>query len=349
MAGANIFVLYSSASGSNVTVSPRLGLGEFEPNFNPAAKITLLAGSGIINGMMIANVRCSSCKTWSGGSMSYTSTAAPWIWSAKSGAPLNSDDTSYNIQQHDNHGTFNFDLVTATGGSSEDPFTSASASGSAAAPSSTGASSSGGSSSMGESGGRTTINKRKMAHGILMGLAFLIFLPLGAILLHLFSFPGLVWLHAGTQLFAWALSIAGMGLGIWIANAEMRLSDTHPIIGLVVVSVLAFQPIGGYVHHLIWKKQHKKTLLTTSHIWTGRSLIILGMINGGLGLQLTGNTTGGEIAYGVIAGVVGVTYIAVVVLSVIKNRGKPTGETGEKISATPGSASSSERVDTQPA
>jgi len=34
------------------------------------------------------------------------------------------------------------------------------------------------------------------------------------------------------------------------------------------------------------------------------------MINGGLGLKLAGNTKGGEIAYGVVAGVVAVIYAA---------------------------------------
>lgn len=38
--------------------------------------------------------------------------------------------------------------------------------------------------------------------------------------------------------------------------------------------------------------------------------MLLAIVNGGLGLQLAANTTGGEIAYGVIAGIVGVVYIA---------------------------------------
>ena len=42
-------------------------------------------------------------------------------------------------------------------------------------------------------------------------------------------------------------------------------------------------------------------------------LITLGIINGGLGLRFAADTTKGEIAYGVIAGVVWVTWIGVVV------------------------------------
>lgn len=60
MSGSNIFVLYQDASGTNVTLSPRLGTGHQQPNYNSAADVTLLAGSGVSNGMMTANVRCMS-------------------------------------------------------------------------------------------------------------------------------------------------------------------------------------------------------------------------------------------------------------------------------------------------
>lgn len=58
MKGANIFMVYSDAGGHNVTLSPRLGQGNFEPQLNSQAQISLLEGSGISNGMMTANVRC---------------------------------------------------------------------------------------------------------------------------------------------------------------------------------------------------------------------------------------------------------------------------------------------------
>ena len=57
----------------------------------------------------------------------------------------------------------------------------------------------------------------------------------------------------------------------------------------------------------------------------------LGIINGGLGLQLSGNTTKGEIAYGVIAGVIWLVWVAIALMSNLSTRGS-LGETGEKIS-----------------
>lgn len=58
MRDCNIFIIYADASGSNVTLSPRLGRGEVEPKFNPDAQVSLLEGSGIADGVMTANVRC---------------------------------------------------------------------------------------------------------------------------------------------------------------------------------------------------------------------------------------------------------------------------------------------------
>ena len=42
------------------------------------------------------------------------------------------------------------------------------------------------------------------------------------------------------------------------------------------------------------------------------------MINGGLGLHLARNSMKGEIAYGVVAGIVGVTYLACAIYGEIK-------------------------------
>ena len=58
MEGANIFIVYADSSGTNVTLSPRLGKGEVQPLLNSAAQVYLLDGSGIANGSMTANVRC---------------------------------------------------------------------------------------------------------------------------------------------------------------------------------------------------------------------------------------------------------------------------------------------------
>ena len=83
-------------------------------------------------------------------------------------------------------------------------------------------------------------------------------------------------------------------------------------------------------------RSHRRTFWAWGHIWFGRTLLILGAINGGLGLQLSANTIKGEIAYGVIAGVVFLFYLLVVGVSYLRKRGRAAqgeGETGEKFSS----------------
>jgi len=58
MAGANIFIIYADASGKNITLSPRLGLGNMQPDYDSQAVVSVLDGTGIEGGMMTANVRC---------------------------------------------------------------------------------------------------------------------------------------------------------------------------------------------------------------------------------------------------------------------------------------------------
>lgn len=62
MQGAKVFMLYSDASGSNVTLSPRLSSGNFQPSPDASTQVSLLSGSGIANNVMTANVRCKSTK-----------------------------------------------------------------------------------------------------------------------------------------------------------------------------------------------------------------------------------------------------------------------------------------------
>jgi Cytochrome domain of cellobiose dehydrogenase len=58
MKNAQFFVIYSNEAGDNVTLSPRSKANEVMPQYNSNAKVELLEGSGIENGVMTANIRC---------------------------------------------------------------------------------------------------------------------------------------------------------------------------------------------------------------------------------------------------------------------------------------------------
>lgn len=70
----------------------------------------------------------------------------------------------------------------------------------------------------------------------------------------------------------------------------------------------------------------RKTVWTHVHVWYGRILIALGIVNGGLGLQLANNTRPGTITYGVAAGVIGVGYCVVMFLVEVRNGRRQAGE-----------------------
>jgi len=163
--------------------------------------------------------------------MDFSSSNTDWIWAVKDGSSISSDSVSASLQQHSQYGNFNFDLTKARGGNSLNPFvdtvatvTAAGGSSPTSGSSAAGQEQSGSSSSGGSAGSDTSSasnyakrDKAVIAHGMVMGLTFALLFPSGALLIRLFSFKGLVWVHAGFQIFAYALALVGLGLGVFIA------------------------------------------------------------------------------------------------------------------------------------
>lgn len=320
-----------------------MGVGEREPTIDTAASVILLSGSGIANGIMTANVKCkkfpmafhlqeitnrqlgSNCNSWSGGSMSFTDANSEWIWAYKSGASISSDSLSVNCPQHSNFGTTTFNLQSAAGGDSANPFTNTAALSSTA------------SSSSGMSGSNTSISSNfaniRLTHGIMASVAFVIFMPLGAIIIRTLSFKNLIWVHASWMVFAYLMALAALGMGVWMAVTVDELNSAHAIIGIVVIGGVLLQPVTGLVHHLSYKRYGSPNAATYTHLWWGRAIITLAIINGGLGVQLAApylaNLKTGEIIYGVVAGVMWLIWVAVIAIAFMKSRSGKEDETEE--------------------
>ena len=122
MQGSMMFVAYSDANGQSkkrrppqyhaisltcnvdVTLSPRIGPQHNEPKFSKDINVSILAGTGITNGMFVVNAHCQNCKTWNGGSLDFSSKAQDWIYAigpSQASQPVKSDSTSATIPQHD--------------------------------------------------------------------------------------------------------------------------------------------------------------------------------------------------------------------------------------------------------
>ncbi|KAK5659321.1 hypothetical protein OQA88_1414 [Cercophora sp. LCS_1] len=174
------------------------------------------------------------------------------------------------------------------------------------------------------------------AHGIVMGLAFVIAMPLGAFLVRTLRCKYTVWIHAVCQLTAVVLMVTGLATGIRLAKIiDMLHDNSHTILGTAIVAGLFLQPFLGYIHHRRYLKTKRPTAWGAFHVWYGRALIILGIINGGLGLQLASESPAysqaGMVVYFVLAGIAGVSLISLVVY-VMQGRcggGKAEAESNE--------------------
>ena len=83
-----------------------------------------------------------------------------------------------------------------------------------------------------------------------------------------------------------------------------------------------FQPALGYLHHIVFVREHRRSIWSTLHVWWGRLFLTLAIIQGGLGLRFAHNTHGGKIAYGIVAGVVWVSWFGMAVWHDLKTKRK---------------------------
>lgn len=299
MTNSDMLIMYTNGNG-NVTLSPRFSRGQSQPRYDQDLDVELLGGSGIENGVMTANIRCGNCNR---NGANFTAQSGQWIHGRKGGQSLDTTDLQASITEHDVHDGFTWNYSNAVGGASLNPFTASDAvvsSGPASANSSSG-------------GNRTTRRNILLAHGVLASLAFLVFFPLGSIVMRVGGFNGVLQAHIATQILSWLLFIAAFGLGLWYGITGKYMSEAHPILGIVVFAMLFVQPLAGWLHHRQFVRSGQRTAVSQVHIWNGRIAIILGMINGGLGLKLSSVQTRYVIAYSVVAGVIGLAYIAAIV------------------------------------
>ncbi|EME89786.1 wall-associated receptor kinase-like protein [Pseudocercospora fijiensis CIRAD86] len=169
----------------------------------------------------------------------------------------------------------------------------------------------------------STYRTKLIAHAVLATLAFGFFFPVGGIMIRLASFRGLWWIHGLFQIFAYILYIAAFALGVYMVTQspiDDMLHNVHPIIGIILLVLIFFQPILGFLHHLMFKKYSRRTFWSYGHLWLGRIVITLGIINGGLGLRfarqfpLAPPSNGAIIGYSVAAGFMWLLYVISVVI-----------------------------------
>ena len=334
MTSGNMLVVYS-ASADNVTLSPRTAVGHIEPIYNPAIQAVLLDDSGIENGIMTATIRCDNCMRLNNGDH-ILNRRNSWIWAMKVGDPFRSDNVSHGLQQHDWHGFFSLHPKDIIGGGSENPFE--------LPEKEVDYNDTDNQQQVSDS----LLHKKRIAHGVMTSVAFVLLFPNFALTLHLIPSRWTVaWIHAPLQMFAIALAIAGAAIGYSVSEDLQEPGTYHPIIGYVAMAgVVIFQPVLGIVQHIQFRKSGKKTLYGALHRWFGRLFSALGIINGGIGFHYAPAYNpdippASPIVYGIISGLVGVFYVFVLYWKKYRPRFKSQKDTEVIFPATKESAATS--------
>ena len=84
------------------------------------------------------------------------------------------------------------------------------------------------------------------------------------------------------QIFATVVCVLGLIIAITFSamDAEYNAFDQgHQIIGILIVLALFIQALLGHQHHRTYKKTGHMTMVSHSHLWTGRVVIVAGMMN----------------------------------------------------------------------
>jgi hypothetical protein len=267
-----IFMIYSDSTGKNVTMSPRLSYGEVEPSYTSNISVTALAGTGISNGNMTFNGMCTNCRSWKGGSIDPTNTAAKFIWATGPDGSLNTNNNNAGIKRHATYGAFQMDLTKAYGIRGVPIPATADTSGTK------------------ELQDKTDHDFSAGLHAAVMILAFVIMMPGGVVILRILNKPR--W-HGYHQSLSMVIAILGSAGGVYIGtmyNRTKNYQSAHQIFGTVIALATVGQFLLGFFHHRIYKQTLATTKLAPIHVWLGRLVIPAGIVNGFLGFPLALNS-----------------------------------------------------------
>ena len=231
---------------------------------------------------------CFSCDKWGGSPVSIQSAKQSWIWAANKDQMLKSDDVNAELQIHSHKGrSRTLQLVTSSvpcrvdktiGQFTMDMTKSKTELSHPAVP--------------GVQKGRKPINAARVEekkpgnnliqrlitiHGIVLSIAFMILFPAGVTALRSGSSKGFKY-HWVIQSTAMAFAFVGFCLALYFSWGRF-FTHPHKIIGEALFFCLVAQPILGWKHHVNFVRVRHRTAVSHWHIWIGRAILGLGMIN----------------------------------------------------------------------
>jgi Eukaryotic cytochrome b561 len=135
-------------------------------------------------------------------------------------------------------------------------------------------------------------NIATVLHALIMGACFVILFPIGSLLIRL-PFRLAFWLHLIWQSVTVLGVLIGFALGVSVSiknQKHPKLNSVHQGLGMAVVLLVLIQPTLGFLHHRSYKQSASPTILSKIHrAYLGPAVILLGIINGAVGLDFASN------------------------------------------------------------
>lgn len=101
---------------------------------------------------------------------------------------------------------------------------------------------------------------------------------------------------------------------------KQGLKSAHTQIGTAVCWAMLIQPALGWFHHRHYLRHQARGAVSHAHVWYGRALVLLGLVNVGLGLQLTSASATLMGVYAILAAVVGAFYASIKIFMLMMRR-----------------------------
>ncbi|KAF2858134.1 hypothetical protein K470DRAFT_260133 [Piedraia hortae CBS 480.64] len=168
-----------------------------------------------------------------------------------------------------------------------------------------------------------------IAHALLACVTFAFIFPVGGILIRL---PLPYYIHSALQSLGFIFYLAAFALGMDMATNTDLMHRTHVQLGIVILVLTILQPVLGIWHHLQFKRTGRRVVVSHFHLWIGRAVIALGIVNGGLGLDLARDlrtvapSRGALVGYSVAAALMWLVYVAVAVMGETRRKRETGGQ-----------------------
>ncbi|KHN99431.1 uncharacterized protein MAM_03129 [Metarhizium album ARSEF 1941] len=300
MKGALFLIIYENGDGTNVTFSPRVAHGNYEPAFFHDMRWTVIPNNtGIIDDYMVFSAMCTeSCRTWpsgdtSGGYIDVSSPTQKAIYAVGPQGVLRDDSPSAGLKFHQEHGVFSIDMG-RTRGAADAPVLNKDSKSEGT-----------------EQISRATNQKDLKAgfHAALMVFSILGVIGIGGVVL-LPTFGWAKW-HPLNQIVATVGVLAGLAIGI-LASFHYQRSRSfrhpHQILGYTIIALIIAQLGLGVKHHIKHRRTKASTVFGKIHGWMGKLILLAAFVNGIIGFTFALNPTS-AITFGALVILVTATLI----------------------------------------